>query len=758
MQLAIGWMGRSATTESKYIFCLRLFDERGTDITVSSTPPTGWSYSATSMAHCKFGMTNRVAGEWEEFRYTYLVPENASAMTISLRYWRDGDYHVDIDDVRIQASGIALGDPIRVAAPVVATAAGRFEQNDSVAGMDVRVRMTYTVQPEHILAEVEIEDTTSAPRDVPLRVVYTLPLAGTGWKWGDDVYASRELGIVGEYQTAFASIGRLVSYYPWSAVYGEGGGIALAVPMDIPRIQNFRFVTGKGLEWVVDLCLAPETEFVGRGKASATFLIYRFDPEWGFRAAAAKYYRIYPQFFEVRTRTHGAWQYPIPTTQIPNPEDFGFAFFETHPTAPEVVADERSHGVEVYFYVEPWGPWQALGYLAPTPPPAEERIAILEDWAETVTDRTWMRVPRHITARAVIQSSYRGADGGYLIDAHPYFWSFWGGVSNQLWPCYPDPGFPEGSMSVIYRDQHINFPSSSIDGSYIDSIAANASLSNLEDFERSHFRSARSPLTFSHRRARAVIAVPLAQYDLLDWLDDAKHSEGQKVMGNVFVSGYRYYAHLLDIVGSEVFGPSEGDAKASVRRALSYHKVNTNLLQWFREQAVTREEVEAFIKDQLFWGFFPGIATASGGIGFGQSLNRYFADPELYERDRDLFQRYVPIIRELSQAGWEPIPCARASTTAVRLERFGEWGRGAVLWTVKTEDGSPVSATVTADLSRLGVDSSSLVRAEELVFEEPVPLTVEPAEMVASFDVEMSTNDLWVVRLFQNPTSTMSTY
>ena len=45
-------------------------------------------------------------------------------------------------------------------------------------------------------------------------------------------------------------------------------------------------------------------------------------------------------------------------------------------------------------------------------------------------------------------------------------------------------------------------------------------------------------------------------------------------------------------------------------------------------------------------------------------------------RDLGLYNTFIPILRRINQAGWEPIPHAAATDRAVWLERFGAGGKG----------------------------------------------------------------------------------
>ncbi len=72
------------------------------------------------------------------------------------------------------------------------------------------------------------------------------------------------------------------------------------------------------------------------------------------------------------------------------------------------------------------------------------------------------------------------------------------------------------------------------------------------------------------------------------------------------------------------------------------------------------------MRRSLAYGMFPGFFSHNASQG------HYFTRPELYERDRDLFKKYVPVCKLLGEAGWQPITKARSSDSHVYLERFGD--------------------------------------------------------------------------------------
>ena len=83
----------------------------------------------------------------------------------------------------------------------------------------------------------------------------------------------------------------------------------------------------------------------------------------------------------------------------------------------------------------------------------------------------------------------------------------------------------------------------------------------------------------------------------------------------------------------------------------------------------TYADSEKFMKRALAYGMFPGYFSADASTG------HYFKRPELYNRDRPLFKKYVPLCKLVAEAGWEPLTGAVSDNEAVIVERFG-WQPG----------------------------------------------------------------------------------
>ncbi|MCX7918514.1 MAG: hypothetical protein N3A72_02670 [bacterium] len=757
----ISWYGKSADTTSKYIFCIRLFDANSTDITQTTTPPTGWGYSGTSKAHFVCGMSNTLPDTWEQFRYEYLMPEGVKYITISLRYWNGGDYYVNIDNLEIwKTSGIEWENELPIYSQLTGTGQpNQFGFKLNPPGKNLSITLTYTQLSECIRVDGELQDTSSPLTTRFFKVYYTLPIDATGWNWFDDIYRQRNIDTSKTaYENTVTIQNRKVAIYPFTALTDATSGISLAVPMTEPRIQNTSYCRPIGLRIQFDLAISPATLLLGAGKATFHFILYKLDtPNWGFRSAAKKYYALYPEYFMKRTGDEGCWEYPIAPTVVQNPLDFGFKFYETNPQSSTVIDTCNQLGIEIYHYHEPWGAWMGWGYVT-TKPSYDERTARLYAWAaDTGSSLKWNNAPRWYTAQAIINSGYLDDSSRFQIDASSYFWHQWSGSSswNQFWPTNPDMNLPQPNMGTAYKTYSVDYRAADATGGmYVDSILVGSSMGGVSDYRYSHFSTVTLPLTFSDTQGKPIIASELQQYAYLDWLGNYLHAQGKKVMGNIFPTAYRFYAHLLDILGSEVWNVTEPESDIAIRRTLCYQKVNTNLLQFWETRFLTKDEIETYLKHQLFYGSYPGISSAGGGLTYGAPV-RYFLHPELYERDRELFIKYIPIIKTLNRAGWEPIPFATSSVDSVRIERFGNWSTYNIYYTAKNATASVQTTTVTITYPDLGIQDSELPNLHLVaLFDNTfIPLQYNIIEKTVQFQCILNPNEVHAYRLTYTTTT-----
>ena len=232
---------------------------------------------------------------------------------------------------------------------------GQFSQRMKFGSLEVEAR--HTAKPDHILVEGEVRDVGEPQGKHALQLVYDLPINAAGWRWGDDIRTSRVIEKGKSYGNAWRLAGHEISVYPFSSVSGERAGLSLAVPMDESVVQWASYDSSKGLLIGFDLGLSAQTKKLGPGRASFSFVIYAHEPEWGLRAAAKKYYDIFPQFFAKRTKGEGLWACPAgggnTLPKIPNIEDFGIGFLQGGMESDKLQKFFKEHGIATATYVEP---------------------------------------------------------------------------------------------------------------------------------------------------------------------------------------------------------------------------------------------------------------------------------------------------------------------------------------------------------------------------------------------------------------------
>ena len=81
------------------------------------------------------------------------------------------------------------------------------------------------------------------------------------------------------------------------------------------------------------------------------------------------------------------------------------------------------------------------------------------------------------------------------------------------------------------------------------------------------------------------------------------------------------------------------------------------------------------------YGIWPSYET--------RTAPTYFSNPTLFERDRPIFKQFIPVLKAINYAGWEPLTYANASDTrgpeagGFSIERFGSVAHGSVFWTLR---------------------------------------------------------------------------
>ena len=526
---------------------------------------------------------------------------------------------------------------------------------------------------------LDITLTDTSGKDRALTLLYALPIQGPGLRWLDDPRRSTAVEAGREYVNAtqfHAGVNGRQSRYPLAAVAGERTGTALAVDPRWAAFHRLAYNSGTGeLYLAYDLALTAQ-----KPSAVVRFYTFHFDPAWGFRGALARYYEICPDAFRCRVGDQGLWMPFAKISEVQGWEDFGFRFKEGDNESQW----DRAHGILTFRYTEPMTWWMPM----PKSQPRTLDAALLDARRLAATGSR--------QALALFGSGYQDADGRLVARLLDTPW-----CNGAVWSMNSSPDIPgevtdfknkwnPAIRSKLYGPQS----TSGLAGEYVDS--SEGYVTDELDFCRQHFAASSRPLVFSPEEHRPAVFRGLIALEYVARIAGDVHHDGALAMANGAPSQLWWLAPSLDVLGTETDWNRGGtwrpmsDAELLYRRAMSKGKPFCFLMNT-RFEKFSHELVEKYMKRCLAYGMFPGFfsADASGG--------HYFTRPELYNRDRSLFQRYVPLCKRVAQAGWEPITRARSSDEHVYVERFGALDRNAGYLTVFNDSPRRRTVTLTCD-------------------------------------------------------------
>ncbi|UCC99574.1 MAG: hypothetical protein JSW66_06750 [Phycisphaerales bacterium] len=501
--------------------------------------------------------------------------------------------------------------------------------------------------------DVTITDTTGKDRAITL--LYAVPLSPRDCRWLQDPRRSLTVEPGREYMNAGRSSaganGRL-SRYPFAAVAVARRGVALGIDMAKPAFFRAGYNAGSGeLFLAYDVGLTPE-----KSTAHLRFCKFTFAPAWGFRAALARYYEIFPESFRCRTPEQGLWMPFAKISDVNDWRDFGFKFKEG---TNETVWDDK-HEIITFRYTEPMTWWMRMPQEMPRT--LEAALAEARRLADEKAD------PR---ARAFLAGGFHNQDGrcpARLLDT-PW-------CDGAVWSINSMPKI-EGDFTDFKNKWNAELrerlygpgANARLDGEYIDS--SEGYVTEELDFRREHFAATQTPLTFSSDSRQPSIFRGLIVFEYVRAIARDVHAMDRLMMANSTPHRLCWLAPLVDVMGTETnWNPSGAwqpmaDGELLYRRSLCKGKPYCFLMNTRFEQ-FSRELVEKYMKRSLAYGMFPGFFSHNASQG------HYFRRPELYERDRALFRKYVPLCKRIAEAGWEPITFAHSSDRRVYVERFGE--------------------------------------------------------------------------------------
>jgi hypothetical protein len=587
-------------------------------------------------------------------------------------------------------------------------------QEATVAG-GLRVRARYWPEGDRIRCRVKVADTGSADR--PLTLYFAMPVEAVGWQWWDDIRTPRAIGGPGEFLYNQSTLqDPQVSPYPFCCISGQGKALSVAAPMEPPRLGRMVYNPQMRLLYVAyNFCLTPAA-VKQKQAAEFEFFLFRPDPAWGMRSTVDRYYKYFPGAFVKRVPKEGGWECWGTNEAGKNVADMGLVYHwgpDTRggaKTMADAVRYDNEHGYLSLPYIE----WTNLhvsmeGYETAGNAEIMDRIRENADPARTLPRRGyvfpyderlgpdyqgWM----HRVYQAYLKSLMYTREGLLYGGADKSEFSLL--VAKYL-PFNPDPDIPGGAGEFFLTqywpviEKYYADNGAKPDGFGWDNFYASG---GCLDFRREHLAYTDDPPLFDTMSLAPAIVKDVATYKLERRVAEKLRAEGRYLIANQgAISAVPATMAWLDIFGYE-WNIRNAETYA---RTMGHHKPVCSL------PCAPEHYRDPYVRDHLLYGCWPG--------GYYE-----VTDPTYL----DLMRKYVPILRRMNAAGWEPITHARADDPQVQVERFGGPG-GDILLSVR--NGGPESKQVAVTVDETILPHTGLKRgATELVTGEQIGIAEGP--------------------------------
>lgn len=578
----------------------------------------------------------------------------------------------------------------------------------------VRLSVVETPAVDGATYRVTVEDRTG--RDRALTLVYAWPLPAGDLVFEEDPRTAVPLADNAPQRSDAQAMGcgaGGLNRWPFGAVSVGGRGFALGIDTAHPAYFRTAVHPRTRLLFIAfDLGLAPE-------KRTAAFAFRRFTFTGGFRGALAAYAAREPDAFRTRVPEQGIWMPFRAIKSVENWQDFGFKFKEGN----DETAWDDAHGIFTFRYTEPTTWWLSMDKAHGT-----NRFTMADCLAK-VESLAAKGDPRARAWRGSVMRDEDGARVGRVMDT-PW-------CRGAIWLLSPLPDIAgvceykvkntEADFAKFYAKP---FPVGQ-DGEYIDS--AEGYLTPTLDFNRAVFAASDTPLVFSSDEDhRPALFKGLSMYEYVRRTAARVWPRGRFVMANGVPGRWPWLPAYVDVGGTETqWIDEEGRWRPESHRSLLYKRALSMGKPYCYLQNVDFEkfayaDMENFMRHCVAYGLFPGCFSHNASEG------HYFTRPEVYNRDRPLFKKYVPLCKMLSEAGWRPVNTLVASTDArVFVEQFG-----ARYVTVFNSARATVKVRLTA---KVGARASEHVEGGEVSFADGVATLELAPDAVRVLDFNLNT-------------------
>ncbi|MFI5379912.1 MAG: hypothetical protein ACHRHE_11490 [Tepidisphaerales bacterium] len=575
-----------------------------------------------------------------------------------------------------------------------------FEDNQALG---IRIEPQSDRQKDAVLHRVKVTDTTG--RDRALTLIYTHPLDDRPWQYFGSARNSVPAKAPREYHPQLYQ-GRL-AVFPLVAVGDGKSGSAIALDLARPAVFRVGYAAAtRELYIAFDIALTPE-----KLSAELACCTFDFDAAWQLRSALARYHELYPELFRTRIEKQGVWMPFAKISAVQDWQDFGFRFKEGN----DEPAWDAVHDILTFRYTEPMTWWMKM----PRDMPRTLDAALA--YAKTLADKG------DANAKAFLTSGHHDEAGRFVARIRNDPW-----CDGAVWSMNSAPNIAGDNTDFRNKwnadlRKKLYEGRNPLAGEYVDS--SEGYVTDVYDFRRDHFAAMATPLTFSPDTHRPAIFRGLIAFEYVRALADDLHPRGRFTMANGTPDHLCWLAGQLDVLGTETdWNPANkwrpmSDTELMYRRMLCAAKPYCFLMNTRFEQFPS-PLVEKYMKRSLAYGMFPGFFSHNAADG------AYFTRPDLYNRDRPLFRKYIPLCRLVAEAGWQPVPLARSSDEHVYVERFGR-----IYLTVFNDSTESRKVTITlAGLAPSG--TNDLVSGQAIVWDKNTATLQLDAEDVAVMEVK----------------------
>lgn len=530
---------------------------------------------------------------------------------------------------------------------------------------DINAEIVFEPRQEYLAINGRVRSDT----EKILRIGVELGVDALGWNWFEGIRGARRIAPGGQYyllskEYNLGKNGR-IPHYSFGNISDGAVGIMMGVNPQEPRIFEITYdPQKKRYQLFFDVAISHKTKKFPNEATFSAFIL-GLEEVADFRAAVRRYYQIFPDAAKKRVEKEGNWMPFYDIASVSDADDFCFAFHELNVhydgglRSKADIAYNVSKGIYNFAYTEPWLYWVHM--TREMERTYEQTLKLMEENLVSADEKT-----RDFASSGLL-CAIKTPDGKDFIRFADTPWCCGAVLNTNTDPCIrSEKNRPVNRAATEFKQIIRSLEDSRFHGVYLDSMQ---STELTHDYDEKHFETAEFPLTFEKDKKRPMICQFISAYHFTELLADYLHDKGKLLMGN-FPAAYTFFMQHIDVPGEEIGWIENGQYKPmsheelSARRALSYKRPYL-FLQSVDFDQFNKDMVDKYMKRCLFYGMFPSM------FSFNAQDAPYWENPAWYNRDRDLFQRYLPYIVNLSKAGWEAVTPVSADDENVLIEQFG---------------------------------------------------------------------------------------